>query len=309
MEVDPVQRFVDAIRDGNLPLVEDMLAKGLVDPSALENTPLIAASETGKTPIVKRLLKEKSVDPTDQDNLAIRLASFNGHVSTVDALLDDQRANPVEALVEAIANDELSEDARLAVVARLLQDTRVNPGENGSIALRKASEKGDEEMVALLLQYDRVDPCAHDNEAIIKARKNGHDKVVRMLLNDQRTKWKSLPEKFQEKFDKRKEHYINFMNVRKMLMTKTDSGKKRNLQSFHETRIKDKVLFELGYNELCKDLREGQVSSVELETLLEMLYEATQGQFDVSFDLSSRTGRIDACEALRKALIHYLRPQ
>ena len=74
----------------------------------------------------------------------------------------------------------------LAIVERLLQDSRVDPSDNDNWAIIFASENGHSAIVERLLQDSRVDPSDDENLAIRWASQNGHSAIVECLLRDDR---------------------------------------------------------------------------------------------------------------------------
>ena len=57
-----------------------------VDPSALDNAAIQAASFNGHVAVVERLLRDSRVDPSARNNEALRLASSYGHKEIVALL-------------------------------------------------------------------------------------------------------------------------------------------------------------------------------------------------------------------------------
>ena len=72
-------------------------------------------------------------------------------------------------------------NGHLAVVERLLEDSRVDPSADRNRAIRMASQNGHLPVVERLLEDSRVDPSAQDNWAIKLASQNGHSAVVERL--------------------------------------------------------------------------------------------------------------------------------
>ena len=72
------------------------------------------------------------------------------------------------------------------IVAFMLRDDVIDPGDCRNYAIRLASTNGHLEVVRLLFSDKRVDPSDCDNYAVRRASENGHLKIVRLLLEDDR---------------------------------------------------------------------------------------------------------------------------
>lgn len=151
MNPDPdlMDMFNDACRDGNVPVVINLLANRRVTPITHN---LYDALRNNHVEIVELLLNDGRIDPGSFDNVALRAASASGYLDIVNLLLEDPRVNLINSLTIA------SENGQLNVVNRLLEDSRVNP-------------------------------TFENNEAIINASENGHINVVNRLLEDPRVDW------------------------------------------------------------------------------------------------------------------------
>eukprot|EP00742_Colponemidia_sp_Colp-10_P008419 GILJ01009119.1.p1 GENE.GILJ01009119.1~~GILJ01009119.1.p1 ORF type:complete len:538 (-),score=53.13 GILJ01009119.1:69-1682(-) len=121
-------------------------------------------------------------DPSAWNNYAIGLASQNGHIAMVNRLLQDSRVDPSADDNYAIAF--ASVDGHVAVVDRLLEDPRVDPSAAEIIQLSSAN--GHVAVIHRLLQDARVDPAVNDNYAFRIASQNGRVAVVDRLLQDWR---------------------------------------------------------------------------------------------------------------------------
>ncbi len=87
----------------------------------------------------------------------------------------------------------------IAIVNRLLQDNRVDPGDGDNYAIIIASQKGYLTVVNRLLQDKRVNPTDLNNAAISEANHNGHLEIVKILLKDRRV-WNSLSSEEKESY-------------------------------------------------------------------------------------------------------------
>ena len=134
----------------------------------------------GYTDVVNILLQYPWIDPTlhDEKNISvIDLAIKKGHLEIVKLLLEDSRIDPSEegSFVLGLA----SEYGHLDIVQLLLQCPQVDPSDKNNYSIIFASQNGHLDIVALLLQDSRVDPTVEDNYAIQIATENGHLDVVR----------------------------------------------------------------------------------------------------------------------------------
>ena len=112
------------------------------------------------------------VDPSANENYAIQFASQFGHLAIVDRLLQDSRVDPTAD--NNFALRFASRNGHHLVVDRLLQDSRVDPSANDNDAIGWASRNGHHLVVDRLLQDSRVNPSAQNNYAIRYASRNGH---------------------------------------------------------------------------------------------------------------------------------------
>jgi len=184
--------FLNAVRIGNLALVNLSLELDLIDPSFENNIAIREASEHGHVDIVDRLLRDtkKRVDPSVNDNFAISISSRNGHLAVVDRLLQELPGlsginytsgfnypifyacyNGYVAIVDRllqvdnmnissiVAWDNTKENTE--VVDRLLQEKTANPVSFCYWAVRN----GNIDIVELLLQDNRVSPTMLKDEA------------------------------------------------------------------------------------------------------------------------------------------------
>jgi ankyrin repeat protein len=111
-------------------------------------------------------------------------ASQNGDIAVVNRLLDDTRVDPSADNNFAIRAASLN--GHTHVVVRLLADPRVDPSADNNFAIRFAAQNGHAPVVDLLLSDSRVDPRVNRNNIIKVASQNGHVAVVDRLLGDAR---------------------------------------------------------------------------------------------------------------------------
>jgi surface antigen len=150
------------------------------------------ACRDGDVASVDRLLADATLgDPTavcdEKNRIPLAWAAANGHLAVVARLLQDRRVDP--AAPAARSNQAMrlaSANGHVAVVERLLRDERVDPAAVDNYAIIESSRDGHLAVVERLLQDDRVDPSANDNLAIRMASSSGHLAVVERLLHDAR---------------------------------------------------------------------------------------------------------------------------
>lgn len=82
--------------------------------------------------------------------------------------------------------EQASVEGNMDEVIRLLRDPRVDPSDNGNLAICLASEHGHLTVVEQLILDPRVDPSANKNLAIRLASEHGHVSIVDRLLQDPR---------------------------------------------------------------------------------------------------------------------------
>ncbi|KAJ3003556.1 UNVERIFIED_CONTAM: hypothetical protein HDU68_005642, partial [Siphonaria sp. JEL0065] len=128
-------------------------------------------------------------DPSINHNRALRWACRNGHFETVQLLLGVVVINPgwSEMCISLAA-----EFGHCEIVRLLLKDSRFDPQERDSAALRLASQNGHDEAVRLLLDDMRSDPTIENNSPVRIASFRGHLKAVQALLGDSRVDPSSL---------------------------------------------------------------------------------------------------------------------
>lgn len=146
--VDPQLGLNEAILGNNPNVVQILLRDTRVDSSINHNQPIIIAVKHGCTKIVELLLMDPRVDPSDYDITEQRceeddrlLIPFSEEWHTMD---DACRQT---ALWKA------ADEGYTSIVARLLQDPRVDPTHNDYAAIETAA---DEEILNLLLAHPKV---------------------------------------------------------------------------------------------------------------------------------------------------------
>jgi ankyrin repeat protein len=109
-------------------------------------------------------------------------ASLEGHLELMDLLLSKGSGDPTggEILRWTVAKGQVTS------VARLLEDSRINPASSDNEAICCAGENGYDQIVKLLLKDPRVDPKADQYRALLFACSRGYDRVVELLIKDHR---------------------------------------------------------------------------------------------------------------------------
>lgn len=85
------EALIDAIRMGNVRIVQKLMNRPDINPAIRDNQAIISASFIGNLEIVNLLLADKRVNPCAKNNSAIGLASKQGHINVVHRLLEDPR--------------------------------------------------------------------------------------------------------------------------------------------------------------------------------------------------------------------------
>lgn len=119
------KEFENAIKNGNVAIVKEMLKEPLVNPGANDNKALTTAVSLGNIELVMVLLGDPRVDPSAQQNWTLRIASMFGFVDILKKLLRDPRVDPSDNNNEAIMFAFQANQPEVANV--LLQDPRVDP--------------------------------------------------------------------------------------------------------------------------------------------------------------------------------------
>lgn len=208
-----------ATRHESPALLDVLLADARLTPTAV-NAALCDASRAGNAATVAKLLAHPKTDPAARGSLALLLASQYCHAAVVDSLLTDGRADPMAqggaiiynaglaplpdhprafkyldySQVEPWAKDYrrvtiASEETRVAVMSRLLQDPRVDPAVADSRALRTASLVPHLALVQRLLADGRVQPARHKDAVLAAVLQEGNMLMFEQLLSDPRFGW------------------------------------------------------------------------------------------------------------------------
>lgn len=210
------QRFNDAIDQQNWPLVQKLLGRTGVDPSARNDLALNIAILFNQTAIFRHLIADYRVDGSANNNAAIQYAVVNQDFASVDRLLRDARVDPSANHNFPIRH--ACESGNVQIVRRLLRDPRVDPAVDDNYPLRISVMMQHEEILQDLLQTGRrvdpgaldswslqhavqerfvgiacilisdprVNPSANNNFALRKSCENGDIEIVKRLLRDQR---------------------------------------------------------------------------------------------------------------------------
>jgi len=184
-------KLSQAVRDGNLEAVEDLLTEG-VPVTAKDydgKTALGWGAYKGHTEIVKLLL-ESGADVNEKTNkgvTALMLAAEQNHMQIIKLLLAkgaDVNAKTSDsgqtALMTAAAKRNRAAVARLLVENDAEVDTKNN---KGATALLAAACTGDIEVVRILLEKGADVNASAENgvTALLIAAQNGHREIVKLL--------------------------------------------------------------------------------------------------------------------------------
>lgn len=215
--------FCDACRKGDVELVKILVLDGNVEPNINDDCAIRWASFYGHVKVVEFLLEDMRVDPSSKNNWAFEKAMLAQNFKTALRLLSDKRVarrchsentfaflfaytdlcktskTILDYFDPSVDNDlfiELCKREKIEHVKLLLNDGRINPGNQNNKAIRLASQNAGGEVVKLLLNDERVNPgddgkcdvldgCGN-NTAIILAVSNRNTITVSLLLNDNR---------------------------------------------------------------------------------------------------------------------------
>jgi len=213
--------IVEACRIGKLDLVNLLLTqseetknltskdhkKPVVDPSAENNSAIIAASQYGHAEVVKVLLKDKRVSPADQNSKALGVAIDNDHFQVVKLLVDDGRtdANPYvdyvfkqdkikfwELIKPRVHNSVIEKNINFLIdfdsgggLTSLIENKKIDPGKSKQQYLKLAAQKGSYNVIEVLLKCPQVDPTVDKCAPLCFAADKGFAKVVALLLRNQ----------------------------------------------------------------------------------------------------------------------------
>ncbi|TPX58239.1 hypothetical protein PhCBS80983_g03280 [Powellomyces hirtus] len=163
---------------GHAAVVEVLLKDDRMDPSSDSNEALRKASANGHAAVVSQLLRHPKVDPSPY---AFYESIERGHVAVMDVLLRDGRYDAAwrvsgRCLALWMADDH----QQLGVVDRLMQDPRVDSTGGDSFPVVLAAGLSYVDILARLLQDARVNP--NEPGIITAAVLNGGVAPTRLLL-------------------------------------------------------------------------------------------------------------------------------
>lgn len=151
--------FIEACRRGHTELVQRILDRDQIDPSAQEDMAFCWACREGHLEIVRALLRDTRVNPTAQSNAPLYWACRNGHTDVVRELLDP--------------------------IPWYLGQALANPGTHRGDVLLHACSSGYTEIVRMLLRDPRVDLGRCELSPLDVAVKHGQTNVVRLILKEE----------------------------------------------------------------------------------------------------------------------------
>jgi ankyrin repeat protein len=117
-------------------------------------------------------------------NLPIRYAAKKGNTRIFKLLLNNSLVDPSDNGDSAII--DASDNGHTEIVELLLKDPRVDPTSMGNASIIMAANNGHTDVFKLLLNDPRVDPSAQENAAILKASRGGCFDIVKLLCEDKR---------------------------------------------------------------------------------------------------------------------------
>lgn len=143
---------------------------------------LYLACQAGHLPMVEYLLQLPGIDPYT-DNPIVS-ACENGHTDVVRRMLNDSRVDP--SCQESLAIQVAAQEGHAQIVRMLMADSRVDTTRNNSNPMKCACANGYLEVVKLLLTDPKVDPSTDDNYPFKIATQGGFVDIVKLLLVDSR---------------------------------------------------------------------------------------------------------------------------
>lgn len=187
--------LVLAAKDGNLPMVQSLLEKG-VSPNVRdsEGVPaLMWASEGGHIDIVKFLLDEGAdvnAKRTKDGTTVLMETAEEGHTDVVKLLLERGAKVNVKRTKDGITALMEAADKCHADIIRLLLDKNAEVNakttDDGTTALMEASDEGCTETVKLLLDKGakvNIQRTTNGTTALMEAAEGGRIEIVRLLLD------------------------------------------------------------------------------------------------------------------------------
>lgn len=167
-----------AAEDGDVEIMQLLLADERVDPAVDNSWALCAAAENGHEQILRLLLQDGRCNIHARNNYAMYSAAEGGFLNILDLLKEYGCLPDTEVMISA------AEGGHIHVVEYLLRE--IEPTE---AVLWAAAEAGHDDIVARLLVDWRINPAAQDNCAVRLAYENGHNAVVSALMADPRVFW------------------------------------------------------------------------------------------------------------------------
>lgn len=182
-------------------LVEILIAKSEVNPSARDNQAVVSACQKvegmeGKIfadhacKIVELLLTRKEVDPSDQDNEALILACKNNLTKVVKLLLKRKDVNPAAQNNKVLMM--VCENMSTSIAKLLLKKKGVDPLARNNRALEICIKVRNHSTFEYLLNLTEIDPSIDDNKFFRLACKHKCKKTIEFLFRHHKTDTQEL---------------------------------------------------------------------------------------------------------------------
>ncbi len=195
---------------GSIGVVRELLASGMADPREYDNSAIRIATIHNQVAIVELMLADPRVDPRARDNEAIRMSACHGYDAIVRMLLDDGRANP--AAKNSFALFLAGQNGHSESAAMLLRDGRADPVLCNALAACLFHRDNDH-VLRIVLADPRVNPADQGSLALRRAIMYGHIRSLRLLLEDGRSRLEDLDQDLMEGARVRHPRVIDILNA------------------------------------------------------------------------------------------------
>ncbi|KAI8903087.1 ankyrin repeat-containing domain protein [Gorgonomyces haynaldii] len=165
---------------GHLEIVRVLIAAGQ-DPAADEQEAIQDAVLNGYVPVVRQLMLDPRVDPAVSNDFCLRMAVQLGHMEMVQTLLQDPRVNP------KIGNDYCyrvaCEKGHDELADYMKQVCRRDDSDWDLKILYEAIRLGQTKVVEILLRHPKKDISLIPS-CIKLAKRHGHDHIIQILSRE-----------------------------------------------------------------------------------------------------------------------------